>query len=430
MLHDPHRGDPMERRLRREEVVTIQVLYERGVSKRAIARQLGVDEKAVRYRLGRLASQARDRRAEKASSVAPWAEPIAHWMGEASTGGVNLVALYEWLVAEHAYPGTYKAIQRYVRGAYPKPRLRVRRRVETPPGAQGQADWAEFPRMRVGDSEIDLHAFHLVLSHSRAEAIVWSERADQLAWLAVHNEALRRLGGVPAVIRVDNVKTAIARGAGPWGEIHEAYRTYARAVRFHVDATRPRAPEEKGKVERRILAHKRGFDPRRGAWPSLAALQAATDAAVARSMERRICPPTGRSVAESFAAEQRCLAPLPLLPEPFDLVVVRRVGIDATVRFEGRTYSVPFVHAQQDVEVHGCTAVVQIWADGRVVAEHPRGTRSRILLDPAHYEGPSTERVQAPTPLGKMGRKLQEICQLAPEQRPISLYAALAGVAR
>ena len=44
----------MGRRLREEEVMTIRVLHERGCSNRGIARTLGVDEKAVRYRLGRL----------------------------------------------------------------------------------------------------------------------------------------------------------------------------------------------------------------------------------------------------------------------------------------------------------------------------------------------------------------------------------------
>lgn len=40
----------MGRRLREEEVMTIGVLHERGSSNRAIARQLDVDEKGVRYR--------------------------------------------------------------------------------------------------------------------------------------------------------------------------------------------------------------------------------------------------------------------------------------------------------------------------------------------------------------------------------------------
>jgi transposase len=422
----------MARRLKREEVMTIEVLHERGVAKRAIARQLGIDEKAVRYRLRRLAAGARDRRAEKAFAAEPWAEAIGHWRRQAEAGcGVNLQELYAWLVAEHGYTGSYKAIQRFVRARYPKPRLRVRRRLETPPGAQAQADWGTFSGLVIGGIEVELHAFHLVLSHSRHEAVVWSERQDELAWLAVHNGALTRLGGVPAVIRVDNTKTAVAQGAGPWGVVNERYATYARALRFHVDATRPRAPQEKGKVERRILAHKAGFDPRRRPWRDVAELQAETDAAVLRSAERRTCPATGTSVWEAFAAEQAALQALPaLLPEPFDLVAQRRVAVDATVQFEGRAYSVPFRFADQVVEVRGCAATVQVWAEGAIVASHARHTRSRIVLDPAHYEGPSTERVLAPVPLGRMGRRLQELWALPPERRSIEQYAALASVAR
>jgi transposase len=421
----------MERRLRREEVVTIGVLFERGMSKRAIARQLGVDEKAVRYRLARLATKARDRRADQASSVAPYAEAVAHWMAGASGAGVNGLALYEWLVAEHAFAGSYKAVQRFVRAEYLQPRIRARRRVETPPGAQAQADWAEFRGVVVGEVPRDLFAFHLVLSHSRYEAIVWSERTDELAWLSVHNAALRRLGGVPGVIRVDNTKTAIGWGAGPWGVVNGRYAVYARTLRFHVDATRPRAPEEKGKVERRILAHKAGFDPRRRTWRDVAELQAATDAAVQRSVERRLCPATGLTVEESYQAERKLLTPLPpILPEPFDRVAQRSVSEDALVSFEGRSYSVPFRFAGQSVEVRGCAGTVQVWAESQVVAEHARHTRQRLLIDPRHYEGESTARVIAPPPLGRMGRRMQEIWAMAPERRPIDQYAAYAEVAR
>jgi len=412
--------------------MTIEVLHERGLSNRAIARQLGVHEHAVRYRLARQAAGAPDGRAHKPFAAAPWAVAIAAWMRAAEGGrGMNGRALYEWLVAEQGYGGSYKAVQRYVRAHYAPPRLRVRRRVETPPGAQAQADWGVFPDLVVGDTPVTLHAFHLVLSYSRMEAIVWATRQDELAWLTVHNGALTRLGGVPAVIRVDNTKTAIAQGAGPWGTVNERYAVYARTLRFHVDATRPRAPEEKGKVERRILAHKTGFDPRRRVWRDMAELQAATDTAVRQSAERRPCPVTGETVWASFLAEQAQLQALPTcLPEPFDLVAQRRVGRDATVSFEGRTYSVPFRFAEQVVELRGCADTVEVWAEGQLVAAHPRRTRQRLLIDPTHYDGPSTDRVQAPTPLGRMGRKLQELWALTPQRRPIDLYAALAEVAR
>jgi len=97
----------MERRLRKEEVMTIGVLHERGLSNRAIARQLRVHEHTVRYRLGRMASSARDGRSGRSRSVEPWEAAIAHWMTLAAKGGVNLVSLDSWLRTEHGYTGSY-----------------------------------------------------------------------------------------------------------------------------------------------------------------------------------------------------------------------------------------------------------------------------------------------------------------------------------
>ena len=102
----------------------------------------------------------------------------------------------------------------------------------------------------------------------------------------------------------------------------------------------------------------------------------------------------------------RHLAPLPLLPEPFDIAVT------------------------QPVEVRGCAACVQVVAVGGVVAVHGRHTAERLVIDPRHFEGESPPEVLAPLPLGRMGRRLAEIAAQVPEQRPVDLYAALAEVAR
>lgn len=112
------------------------------------------------------------------------------------------------------------------------------------------------------------------------------------------------------------------------------------------------------------------------------------------------------------------------------MAVTRTVHKDCMVRFENRSYPVPFALVGQRVEVRGCAATVQILADGRVVREYPRGTEERILIDPTCYEGEATDRVLPPTPLGKMGRRLQEIWEMPVERRPLDLYSALSEVAR
>lgn len=421
-------------RLSREEVMTIGVLKEQGQANTQIAQTLGITEGAVRHHLRRAPGEdGRKHQPAKADAVA---SVIDAWVRErqpADGSGrrpINVRELVDWLVLEHGYPGSYKSVLRYVRKRFPKPKLRPFRRVETPPGAQAQVDWWECSGVDVGEGPQALYALVLVLSHSRKEVVIWCRRMDQLSWHHAHNEALRRLGGVPAVLRIDNLKTGVARGAGPWGEINDSYRAYARAVGFHVDPCLPRSPEDKGKVESRIGKLQQRLDPRGRAFAGLADLQRWTDAHLEREAQRRTSPATGKSVEASWQAEQQQLRPLPILPEVFDVAVTRTVQKDCLVHFEGRQYSVPFVLCGLRVEVRGGVGVVQVLHDGQVVAEHRRGTAERILIDPAHYDGPGDNRVSAPVPLGQLGRRLQEIVQQPVEQRPVDLYAALAEVAR
>jgi transposase len=427
-------------KLTREHIVTIQVLHERGQSQAQTARVLGVSEGAVRYHLRRARAGATDGR-QKPSHIEQrgLAEVVVHWwqaqvevLGPERPPSVQL--LYEFLSAEYGYDGSYKSVRKFVRAQFGRPPVRPFRRIETPPGAQTQSDWGEFRQVDLGDPEglTTVYAFIMVLSHSRKEAVIWSRTTDQLAWHHVHNEAYRRLGGVAAVNRIDNLKTGIAHGCGAWGVINEQYRVYARMMGFHVDACEVRAPEQKGKTERRVGDCK-GLNLRGRHFDGLADLQAWTDADRAARARKRTCPATGLSVAASWDAERPFLRPLPeQLPEPFDLVRTAPVHKDCTVRFEGRSYVVPFPYVGREVEVRGCSGHVQIvdHQTATVLVSYPRHTAERIMIDSTCYEGPGTATVLPPKPLGRMARKLQELAALPVEQRPMDLYAALAEVAR
>lgn len=302
--------------------------------------------------------------------------------------------------------------------------------METPPGAQSQTDWGHYQGIWIGGELCGPLTFVMTLSWSRASALIWSLRKDQLSWIHCHNRAFERLGGIAAANRIDNEKTAVVHGAGAWGRINPVYASYARTMCFHVDTCQPREPQAKGKSEAKVkLGRKLG--PKRRHYDALEELQAETDQALESWAKRAICPVTGKTVFDTWQLERELLRPLPpILPEPFDLVVRRRVQRDCMVSFEGRQYSVPFQCAGRTVEVRGCAGKVQILHEDRLLREYPRGTESRVLIDTSCYEGESTEHVLAPTRLGRMGRRLEEIYAMAVEQRPVDLYAALAEVAR
>jgi hypothetical protein len=119
----------------------------------------------------------------------------------------------------------------------------------------------------------------------------------------------------------------------------------------------------------------------------------------------RQCPATGTTIAEALAMEQALLLPVPAVHEPFDCVVARRVSRDCLVSFEGRRYSVPFRWVGHTTEIRGTACHVVILAGGAEVARHARRTASRLVLEPAHFEGESTPDVCAPTPLGHRARR-------------------------
>lgn len=408
----------------------MDVLLEKGWSRRAVARELGVDESTVRYRLSRRVVGEVDGRSSQGERCVPWGGIIERWIAEQREcdGRPEPVRLlFEELAGEHGYDGSYKAVLRYVRRRMGEPRLRPHRRTETAPGAQAQVDWFERLPVRLEEfgGRRELDALVVTLSHSRMFAVIWALGKDLLWWLRCHNEAFNRLGGVPWSLRIDNVKTAIASGVGPWAKIGEAYRAYARQLGFVVNAARPGKGSDKGKVERRGRDIRDFLAPLRDVcFLTLRDLQLGTDARVEERVSRLLCPVTGRTVVDSWQAERESLLPLPdTLPEPFDVQVTRTVSDDCLISFEGRRYQVPFTFMRRSVQVRGCPGTVEIYSiDGEQLASYPRGTDCRLLLDQRHNQGEGDDRVAPPTPLGRLGKLIALDRTWRIPQRPIDTY--------
>ena len=430
-------------KLTREEIMVSAKMVRGGTSRRQVARQLGVTEGALRYH-ERKPEGKEDGRKNRPSSVDEYAEVVAGILERLEcfrvTGEgrpVQAREVHALLERDYGFTGSYQAVSRHLRRRYPEPPVRAVRRVETPPGAQAQHDWFDA-KTRIGGEATELQALSGVLSHSRGRFCWVSRTANQLAWHGGHMALFERYGGVPLWVRIDNLRTGVASGAGSTGVLNRSYERFAQSVGFEIDACRVREPADKGKVERSVQIFEQSFAFLfREEWRTLEALQAALDEQAQVLLDRLRCPVTGTSVREALEAERLVLQPLPPMSEPFDVVVPRKVSRDCLVSFEGRRYSAPFAWVGREVEVRGTLAHVVLHAEGREIARHTRHTKELLVIDPAHYEGESTERVLRPTPLGWRGRlqmaglsgpSRSVVLQLpVPERiaRPIDQYARL-----
>lgn len=429
----------------REEVRVVGRMRERGASVRGLSKQMGVTEGALRYRLkGLRKGGAPDGRAGQATALDGLEDAVAaiqerlgdgRLTGEGRPCQVRLI--YEALVRDHGYAGSYQSVVRHLRRKHGKPRVRAIRRVETPPGVQAQHDWFE-ERVPIGSRRVGLGLLLGTLSYSRARFCWPSEDQTQLSWHAGHHELFTRYEGVPLWVRIDNPKTAVARGAGPTAVLNRSYEAYARMCGFGVDACRAGKGSDKGKVERSVRTLRESFGEvlRRGAG-SLEELGRVLDARSEQLLDRLRCPVTGGTVREALAEERRVLQPLPSGAELFDVEVTRQVSRDCLVSFEGRRYSVPFAWVGRLVDVRGTARDVVVRGGGEEIARHRRRTEALLLLNESHYEGPSTDRVIRPTPLGRRGRlqvagvgadgERADSAPAPPEglERPLSEYARL-----
>ncbi len=423
-------------KLSERDIMSAETFVNKGMSIRQAAGLLDIDESTLRYHFVRRKAGKTDGRKHQKEVCSSHAGQIQEWIKlqtwDGSERPESIQSLYDHLVAQHQFPHSYRSLVRYIRRRTPKPKLRPKRRVETKPGAQGQIDWLEV-KVYIHDmgGYVELSAFILSLSFSRMWAVVWQLKQDMLSWLDSHNKSFQWIQGIPWFLRIDNLKTGVASGSGPWAAINQSYFSYADQIGTRIDPCLARKPEHKGKVERRVRDVKWIQIGRNERFLSLADLQTTTQQRILENAGRWKCPVTGQSILDTWKKEVTALQPLPVtLPTPFDTQVTRRPTLDCLVWFENRQYPVPFQYIDRVLSVRGCPGIVEIYCGNDLIKRYPRGTDCRLLVDQSCYEGDSTETVSKPMPLGKIGRLITMEKSWEAPFRAISNYDSLVRRAR
>jgi transposase len=303
--------------------------------------------------------------------------------------------IWQDLTEEFGYAHSYESVKRYLRTIAPPARpVGV---FEADPGAEGQVDFFRgAPTLDATTGQWKRPwVFRLTLSCSRHgyEEAVWDQQLE--TFLRVHERAFRDLGGVPTVVRLDNLKSGVLRACFYDPDLNEVYAAFARHWGFTPLPIQPRRPEENGKQERSGgYVKDNALKGRR--FDSLDAHNAFLRHWNRTIARLRIHGTTRRQVWTHFIEVERpALRALAAESFPMFRCGERTVHPDGHVEIDGAYYPVPAQLLGEDVRVQWDAHLVRVYARDTLAIVHARVPAGQYAPMPGQRAPETTTRQQA-----------------------------------
>jgi len=305
-------------------------------------------------------------------------EPFREAIELGLSRGRNAMAIWQDLVAEQGFPGTYQTVKRFVRKLRGNPPPQARAVILTAPGEEAQVDYGQGPMVR--DPQTGRYRrtrlFVMTLGWSRKAVRLLTFRSSSRIWAELHEKAFRRLGGSTRVVVLDNLREGVLVPDVYDPTLNPLYRDVLAHYGALALPCRIQDPDRKGKVESGV-GHAQRTPLKGKRFESLEEAQAYLDRWEASCADTRIHGTTKRQVAAMFAEEKPTLLPLPLEPFRYYQHGQRIVHLDGCVEVEAAYYGLPPGWIGRQVNVQWDELYVRILHPhtGQLLREHVRQKR-------------------------------------------------------
>jgi transposase len=306
-----------------------------------------------------------DSRSGRASECLPWRDVIVTKLDL----GLSAQRIFQDLVAEHGYAGSYYSVRRFVRRLEQSTPLPFRR-LECGPGEEAQVDFGlGAPVITVEGRRRRPYVLRIVLSHSRKaySEVVYRQTTDN--FLGCVENAFWAFGGACQRLVLDNPKV----------------RAFADYFGIALLPTRPYTPRHKGKVERGVdYVQENALKGR--TFSSLEEENAFLRHWEQTVADTRVHGTTRQQVGKIFAdVERPTLVPLPAGRFPFFHEGQRSVHRDGHVEVDKAYYSVPPEYLGRRVWVRWDSRLVRILNDRlEPIAVHVKREPGRFSTQSVH----------------------------------------------
>ena len=299
--------------------------------------------------------------------------------------GRNAMAIWQDLVADTGFCGSYQTVKRFVRKLRGNQPAQARAVILTAPGEEAQVDYGSKGPM-VRDAQTGKYRrtrlFVMTLGYSRKAVRLLTFRSSSRIWAELHEKAFRRLGGSTRVVVLDNLKEGVLVPDIYDPTVNPLYRD----VLAHYGAValpcRIKDPDRKGKVESGV-GHAQRTPLKGKRFESLEEAQAYLDRWETNCADTRIHGTTKRQVAAMFVEEKPALLSLPLEPFRYYQFGQRTVHLDGCVEVDAAYYSAPPGWIGRSLNVQWDSVFIRLLdpKTGQLMREHLRHQRGQHGFD-------------------------------------------------
>jgi len=245
-------------------------------------------------------------------------------------------------------------------------------------------------------------------------------------WIGSHARAFAFIGGVPAMVVSDNLRSGITKACFYEPAVNRTYAEMAAHYDTAIVPARPYRARDKAKVEVAVQVATRFIIARlrNRCFFSLFALNAAIAELVAQ-INDRVSRHLGTSRRALFEAlERTALKSLP--PEPYVFAEWKecRVGLDYHVEIDKHYYSVPHPLLREKVWARITARTIEVFHCGKRVAAHLRSSANRKHTTVREHMPSSHRRYADWTPerlrrqAGEIGRHTSALVDIILRERP------------
>jgi transposase len=348
----------------------IRELYKNGVSKRAIARQLGIARDTVKKVL------AVDNIRMPAGRDSRYEHHIDQIRELFTLCTGNVVRVQEELASRYNIDIPYQTLTWLVRKYEMRAPVKQRAgRYHRVPGGEMQHDTSPH-KIKIGNRVVTAQCSALTLAYSRMLFVQYYPRFTRFECRVFLTEALAYMQGSCRRCVIDNTSVIVGHGAGANAVMAPEMEHFGRIYGMHFMAHRVGHADRKGRVERPFHYVENNFLAGR-TFKDWDDLNNEVRNWCVRTANRKLKRRLGMSPQEAWVIEKPSLVPLPPVQPPVYVSFQRTVDVEGYVHLDTNRYSVPDTLIGHSVEVHKYWDMVRIYHKRSLIAEHKRSLEGR-----------------------------------------------------